>query len=141
MPKKKPSKTPMFKVSKYLLNCYSCNRNGRIPIVIKFNAEIADLGVGICNTYLNCENCGRKGYALIDTWWGGTFENKDTIFESTTKKEKINISDLTDYTKTLSEQYTIKLSDEVSRDKRNLEDKTSKLKKIKEFLKQNTGGK
>lgn len=131
MPKKKPSKTPMFKVSKYLINCYSCNKNGRTPIIIKFNAEIADLGVGICNTYLNCEGCGRKVYALIDTWWGGTFGDKDTIFENTTKKEKINISELPDYTKVLSEQYTVKLSGEVLKDKKNLEDKTSKLKKSK----------
>jgi len=129
---------PKFKVSKYSQTCYNCNRSGKTEfIIVKFNAEAAAFGVGKRNIDISCPRCGRKVPSLIDTWWGGTFGNNDRIFEDTVKGKEIKISRILDYTDTLVKQHFMKLSAEIKRKEKELNDDLSKLKAIEKFMQKN----
>jgi len=131
--------TPKFKVSKYAQSCYYCRRKIlRKSFIIKFNAEMDNLGVGICDTRLPCQDCGQLVNSQIDTWWGGTFKNGDTIFGDTAKKESIKVENLPDYSAILAKEHVSKLSSEVLTEERSLKNKKQKLEKIRAFLNKDT---
>jgi len=124
----------LYRVSKYYKDCYCRNVARTEPLLIKFDASTAYIGIGIEDTYMSCPFCGNKRHFRIDTWWGGSFSNDDTIFLDTAKKTKLKVSELVDATNTLLENYMLKLTQEVNVKKKDFDDADKRLSALKDLI-------
>lgn len=123
-----------FKVMRFTYGCTACRwPNKNLPIV-KFEDSMSQFGIGTKNTSMDCPMCGIQRFYNIDTWWGGSFFDKDTIYLDTAKKKKLKVSDIQDVTYSLLKSRALSLKQEVTSEKRKLKGTTDKLKALNDVL-------
>jgi len=130
-----------FKVSKYNYICYNCAAGNRPAkqksFVMRFNAELTDPNMGSCNMNLPCPKCSRTVNCKVDTWWGGTFRDEDTIFEDTARTQSVKVSSLPDYSKEFAVYQRDKLNSEIRQSEPRIKSLKQRLEKVKCFLQKN----
>lgn len=123
-----------FKVMKFTYGCTACRwPNKNLPIV-KFEASMSEFGIGTKSTSMECPMCRRQRFYNIDTWWGGTFYDKDTIYLDTAKKNKLKVSEIQDVTYSLLKNRALSLKQEVTNEKRKLKNVSDNLKALNDVL-------
>jgi hypothetical protein len=124
----------IYKVSKYFNDCYCRSMPRSNALIVKFNAEMAKFGIGTESAHMTCESCKKKIFYRIDTWWGGQFTDKDTIFEDSAKKIKLKVCNVKDVTDQLLESQYNKMKLEARTQKKKYNNTELSLKELSKIL-------
>jgi hypothetical protein len=122
----------LFKLSRYFSSCY-CNRE-RKPVIVKYDATATGTGIGTSDTNMKCPLCKQTRMFRIDTWWGGSFKNSDSIFLDTAKKVKFKVADAIDVTESLLTEYVKILDNDVLNKKNELKKAEADARNTKAVL-------